>query len=240
MAKSKKLAYSVTLWNAEAGQYDTFYPGMELPGWAAGQVKNPAAFAEEEVQPTAGTEELPVPGPSQLPYHTSPDLVQKNRMATGTGMERGSGVSITQDTVRVDTVNPQPTLHDEVAKAANRATWTTDAGELAFKLRQGVVPSDQDLRNAENLVEDAEMNTKAEEQQAEIAKQLAAAAYDEAMLIQSQAAVQAATALSAVPGAAEKIAAMNTPGPKADDADEKPAAKKAASKKAESSSEDDK
>lgn len=227
MAKNKKLAYSVTLWNRESGQYDTFLPGSELPAWAAGAVKNPAAFQEEESQPVAGDADgMVVPGPSQLPYHNEKDLVAKNRMQTGSAVPRGSGTAIKQDTYNAGvTVNPQPNLHDEVAKAANRAVWTTDARAEAFKLRTGQVPSDQDVRNAEVMVEDAEMNVKAEEQQKEIAAQLATAAYEEAMAINAQAAVQAATAYAAVPGAeahmdAKKAAAAKSPAKKAAKADE--------------------
>jgi hypothetical protein len=228
MAKNKKLAYSVTLWNAESGQYDTFLPGSELPAWAAGAVKNPRAFQLEESQPVAGTEDMPIPGPSQLPYHNEKDLVTQNRMQTGSAVPRGSGEPMKRPTdVHDRTVNPQPNLHDEVAKAANRAVWTTEAREEAFKLRTGAVASDQDLRNAANMVEDAEMNVKAEEQQAEIAAQLAADAYEQAMAIQAQAAVQSATAFASVPGAeehmeAKKAAAVKAPAKKAaakDDSD---------------------
>lgn len=229
MAKSKKLAYSVTLWNTESASYETFLPGMELPGWAGGMVKNERAFQDEETQPAAGVEGdggMVVPGPSQLPYHTEESLVTKNRMMTGTGVPRGSGTPMKQDAVRADTVNPQPNLHDEVAKAANRAVWTTDAREVAFKLRQGLIPSEQDKANAEHLVEDHEMNLKAEEQQKEMAAQLAAQAYDEAMAVQAQAAVQSATAMASVPGASDVLDAR------------KDAAKKAtASKKTEPKSE---
>jgi hypothetical protein len=202
MANSKILAYSVTLWNTESATYETFLPGSELPAWASGLVKNPAAFEAEYVQPTAGTEDMLVPGPSQLPMHTNTHLVAKNRMETGSGMERGSGEAIKQDTVRMGTtVNPQPSLHDEVAKAALTVAWTTNAGAEAFKLRTGVVPSEQDKLNAEHIVEDQAMNLKAEEQQKEVAAQLAAAAYEEAMAVQAQAAVQSAAAFSSVPGA---------------------------------------
>jgi hypothetical protein len=208
MANSKILAYSVTLWNPESATYETFLPGSELPAWAAGLVKNPVAFEPEYVQPTAGTEDMVVPGPSQLPMHTNTHLVTKNRMETGSGMERGSGQSIRQDTVRMGTtVNPQPSLHDEVAKAAMTVQWTTNAGAEAFKLRTGAVPSDQDVLNAEHLVEDQAMNLKAEEQQKVVAADLAAAAYEEAMAVQAQAAVQSAAAFSSVPGATEALAA---------------------------------
>lgn len=214
MAKSKKLAYSVTLWNAESAMYETFLPGEELPGWAAGMVKNPVAFQLEDVQAAAGTEDMPVPGPSQLPYHTDKSLTTKARMNTGTGMERGSGVAIRQDVVRQDTLNPQPNLHDEVAKAAHTVLWTTEAREESFKVRTGLVPVEQDLLNAEHLVEDHEMNLKADEQQKDVAAQLAAAAYDEAMAVQAQAAVQAAAAFSSVPGMEAARAAKAPKAPK--------------------------
>lgn len=227
--KSKKLAYSVTLWNAKAGQYETFLPGEELPSWAAGMVKNPVAFQEEESQPTAGSEDLVVPGPSQYAHQENADLVTKARMATGSQSARGSGIPAKEKGIRADSVNPQPSMHDEVAKnAVGKVLWPSEAAEKAFQLRQGVIPSEQDLRNAEQLEEDQKMNEKADKQLEEFAAQQAETAFEQAMQVQAAASVQAGAALAAVPGAQDRVLEANEA--KADVA-KKAAAKKSAADK---------
>lgn len=218
---SKKLAYSVTLWNPSVGAYENFLPGMELPAWAEGLVRNPRAFELEEGAPVAGVD-YPVPGSSVLSHQVEKGLQTSARAMTGSGIDRSSGTPITEKFPKISTVNAQPTMHDSVAKAAVRPLFANEAAEEEFKLRNGLVASDLDLKNAKVLREDQEMNDKAAQQQVDFAAAQASAALDAAMAVQAAASVQAATALSAVPGAAEVMA-------------EKVAAKKAAPKKSDSS-----
>lgn len=218
---SKKLAYSVTLWNVATGAYETFMPGTELPAWAEGMVRNPRAFQAEEGAPVAGVD-YPVPGSSVLSHQVEAGLQSGPRAMTGTGIPRSSGTPITEKFAPVHSVNPQPTMHDAVAKAQPKPLFANEAAEMEFKLRNGLAASELDLKNAEVLVEDQAMNMKAADHQAEVAAAEAAAALESAMAVQAAASVQAATALSAVPGAAEEMVKKVT-------------AKKAAPKKSDSS-----
>lgn len=202
---SKKLAYSVTLWNASAGVYETFLPGQELAPWAEGMVRNPRAFQLEEGAPVAGVD-YPVPGSSLMAYQVEASLQGSARGATGSGIERSSGTPIKEKFEPVTTVNPQPTMADSVAKAAHKPLFANEAAEKEFRLRNGLDASDHDLKNARVLAEDQAMNQKALDYQGEVAAAEAAAALESAMAVQAAASVQAATALSAVPGAAAELA----------------------------------
>lgn len=202
---SKKLAYSVTLWNAASGAYETFLPGMELPNWAEGMVRNPRAFQAEEGAPVAGVD-YPVPGSSVMSHQVEAGLQSAPRGMTGSGIERSSGTPITEKFEPVRSVNPQPTMHDSVAMAQPKPLFANEAAEMEFKLRNGLAASDLDKKNAQVLAEDQAMNEKAAAYQTEVAAAEAAAALESAMAVQAAASVQAATALSAVPGAAEQMA----------------------------------
>lgn len=146
--RGRKLAYSVTLWNAGRNEYTTFYPGDQLPEWALGQVRNPKAFAPEDgsdhpSQLVPG-KDVPIAGPSQLAHDVDARFADQPRYVHK-GDAVAKGYDIADTPADVLWVAP-PLLHDHVAAhAGDRGAEYTSAGrEQTHKVRTGQVMTEAD------------------------------------------------------------------------------------------------
>jgi hypothetical protein len=146
--RGRKLAYSVTLWNAGTNAYQTFYPGDQLPDWALPQVRNPKAFQADDAgdhpsQLVPGRD-IPIPGPSQLAHDVDPRFADQPRYThKNDAVHKGYDIADTQADILW--VAP-PLLHDHVAAHAGDqgADYTSEGREQTHKVRTGQVMSEAD------------------------------------------------------------------------------------------------